>query len=143
VFNHIVEIPPETSRHFGDLYILEKLMEIATAEQVTSRRLPPDPFREPGLFGLHPEITLGQPGATRITSASRLPIRTKPPRAERDVMTESPSGTIDWRFAMCPLETDPDRFGPFRNLITVWRSHSLPSRPLPRRAGFEMEDFRE
>ena len=50
---------------------------------------------------------------------------------------------VDWRYAMCPLETDPDKLGPFRDLVVLWQDRAGPDRLLPRRADFEMEDFKD
>lgn len=43
---------------------------------------------------------------------------------------------------MCSLETDEGRFGPFSDLVSLWRQRVRPNKSLPRRADFEMENFR-
>jgi hypothetical protein len=57
-------------------------------------------------------------------------------------MTQHPATMVDWRYAMCSLTTDANRFGPFRNLVTLWQERKEPDRLLPRRADFSMEDFK-
>jgi len=57
-------------------------------------------------------------------------------------MTRNLAETVGWRYAMCPLETDADHFGPFRDLVALWQSRAGPDRLLPRRADFDMEDFK-
>jgi hypothetical protein len=44
---------------------------------------------------------------------------------------------------MCLLETEADRFGPFRDLVSLWRHRSKPGLAPPRRSDFEIEDFKE
>ena len=57
-------------------------------------------------------------------------------------MTRHLAETVDWRYAMCPLDTDADRFGPFRDLVALWQDRAGPDRLLPRRTDLDMEDFR-
>jgi hypothetical protein len=57
-------------------------------------------------------------------------------------MTRHVAETVGWRYGMCPLETDADRFGPFRDLVALWQGRTGPDRPLPRRADFDMADFK-
>ena len=49
--------------------------------------------------------------------------------------------TVDWRFAMCPLATAAEHFGPFRELVACWQARIGPGKALPHRADFQMEDF--
>lgn len=50
---------------------------------------------------------------------------------------------VDWRFAMCPLETEAARFGPFGDLVALWQGRRGPDRPFPRRSDFEMRDLKD
>ncbi len=50
---------------------------------------------------------------------------------------------VDWRYAMCPLNTKAERLGPFRDLVSLMQDRAGPDRLLPRRADFKMEDFKD
>ncbi len=58
-------------------------------------------------------------------------------------MTRRLAEAVDWRYAMCPLETDAERLGPFRDLVALWQDRTGPDRLLPQRANFKMEDFKD
>lgn len=82
----------------------------------------------------------------RIRSAGPDQSRTVPVRADADratygaVMKEG--GTpVEWRYTMCPLDTDFMHFGPFRGLVAQWRARIRPGQILPRRDDFQFEDF--
>lgn len=51
------------------------------------------------------------------------------------------STPVEWRYTMCPLDTDYMRFGPFRGLVAQWRLRIRPGETLPRRDDFQFEDF--
>ena len=55
---------------------------------------------------------------------------------------QRPAAMLDWRYAMCPLDTAADRFGPFEDLVLLWKDRAGAERRLPRRIDFEMADFR-
>lgn len=57
-------------------------------------------------------------------------------------MKQHVAETVGWRYGMCPLETNADLLGPFRDLVALWQDRAAPDRPLPRRADFDMADFR-
>ena len=42
---------------------------------------------------------------------------------------------------MCPLKTDANRLGPFRDLVALYQDRAGPDRLLPQRNDFNMEDF--
>lgn len=46
-----------------------------------------------------------------------------------------------WRYTMCPLDTDASRFGPFAELITLWRGRIRPGRVVPQRDDLDFVDF--
>lgn len=50
---------------------------------------------------------------------------------------------VEWRYTMCPLDTDAERFGPFRSLVGKWHDRIGDGRTLPRRSEFHFEDFSE
>jgi hypothetical protein len=58
-------------------------------------------------------------------------------------MTRQFGGLVDWRYAMCPLETEAALFGPFRDLVALWRDRKGPDRLLPQRSDFEMRDLKD
>lgn len=56
-------------------------------------------------------------------------------------MATDAATSSDWCYAMCPLETDPGRFGPFEDLVGLWRRRRGAGRRMPSRADFDAEDF--
>ncbi|MDF1790968.1 MAG: PAS domain-containing protein [Thalassobaculaceae bacterium] len=48
---------------------------------------------------------------------------------------------VEWRYTMCPLDTDFLHFGPFRGLVAQWRMRIRKGEALPRRDDFQFEDF--
>lgn len=49
---------------------------------------------------------------------------------------------LNWQYAGCPLQSDAERFGPFEDLIRLWRGRIGAGRSLPSRGDFAVEDFR-
>ncbi len=47
----------------------------------------------------------------------------------------------DWRYATCPLDTEPRRLGPFADLVALWQGRRRDGKPLPARDDFEIRDF--
>lgn len=45
-----------------------------------------------------------------------------------------------WQYALCPLDTEPRRMGPFRDLVQLWQERRG-GRRLPARRDFEIQDF--
>ena len=58
-------------------------------------------------------------------------------------MTQHLAEAVDWRYAMCPLKTNPEMLGPFRDLVAMMQDRADSNRLLPRRANFKMEDFKD
>ncbi|WP_420405164.1 hypothetical protein [Nisaea sp.] len=52
-----------------------------------------------------------------------------------------PVVAFDWGYWMCSLETEADRFGPFADLVALWRSRIRDNGRLPRRSDFRAEEF--
>ena len=48
---------------------------------------------------------------------------------------------IDWRYGHCSLDANPEAFGPFQDLVSLWQS-KRDGRLLPVRADFQVTDFR-
>lgn len=48
---------------------------------------------------------------------------------------------VEWRYGMCPLDTDAWSFGPFRGLVAQWHDRRPPGGGVPRRDDFQFEDF--
>lgn len=55
--------------------------------------------------------------------------------------TEKVREQIDWRYGRCPLDANPEDFGPFRDLVLLWQSKRQ-GRLLPTRADFQVADFK-
>jgi hypothetical protein len=53
---------------------------------------------------------------------------------------------INWEYGRCPLNSDPEDFGPFQGLVSLWqqkRPHQGDfANSLPRRSDFDFLDFR-
>lgn len=47
----------------------------------------------------------------------------------------------DWSYGCCPLDTLPQNFGPFANLVELWQQRRPDGDGLPPRRAFEMRDF--
>lgn len=47
----------------------------------------------------------------------------------------------DWRYRQCPVDSRPEDFGPFSDLITLWQSKRQ-GRLLPERSDFSVFDFK-
>lgn len=56
-------------------------------------------------------------------------------------MNAAAAVAFDWGYWMCPLETAADRFGPFADLVALWRSRLRDNGGLPRRGDFRAEEF--
>lgn len=56
-------------------------------------------------------------------------------------MRSKPATSSGWRYAMCPLETGPQHFGAFGELVETWRRRRGAGRLLPARRDFDIEDF--
>ena len=67
--------------------------------------------------------------------------RTESRRATFGAVARESSTPVDWRYAMCPIDTDFMRFGPFRGLVAQWRLRIRRGEVLPRRDDFQFEDF--
>ncbi len=48
---------------------------------------------------------------------------------------------INWQYGLCPLTSDPNLFGPFEGLVSLWQSKCTPT-SLPHRKDFDFPDFR-
>jgi|GEM_PF-548353 len=66
-----------------------------------------------------------------------------PGAPSRGAKVKEGSTPVEWRYCQCPLETEADRFGPFRGLVSRWRERIAPGARLPRRGDFQVEDFSE
>jgi len=47
-----------------------------------------------------------------------------------------------WDYAVCPLDTDPQQFGPFESIIMLWRSKIAREDGIPDRKDFDFFDFK-
>jgi len=66
----------------------------------------------------------------------------RPVSSETGAMAKVEAATSsDWRYAMCPLGTEPWRMGPFENLVRTWQLRRGDGRLLPARDDFEIRDF--
>lgn len=63
--------------------------------------------------------------------------------ALRALTNEKPAVAFDWSYWRCPLETEPGRFGPFAELVTLWNSRRKGEGTLPLRRDFKPEEFRD
>ena len=48
---------------------------------------------------------------------------------------------IKWEYGRCPLDSNPDNFGPFKQLVTLWQSKCQGGQ-LPQRSDFDFIDFK-
>lgn len=64
-----------------------------------------------------------------------------PDRATFGAAAKESTTPVDWRYTMCPIDTDFMRFGPFRGLVAQWRLRTREGEILPRRDDFQFEDF--
>ncbi len=48
---------------------------------------------------------------------------------------------IKWEYGRCPLDSDPDDFGPFKQLVTLWQSKYREDH-FPQRSDFDFLDFK-
>ncbi|MFX4222864.1 MAG: hypothetical protein ACMVO3_18990 [Thalassobaculum sp.] len=62
-------------------------------------------------------------------------------RPSYGAVTKETGTPVEWRYTMCPLDTDFMSFGPFRGLVAQWRARIDPGSVLPRRDDFQFEDF--
>lgn len=67
--------------------------------------------------------------------------RAEPGRPTFGAVAKEGSTPVDWRYTMCPIESDIMAFGPFRGLVAQWRMRIRPGEVLPRRDDFQFEDF--
>ena len=58
-------------------------------------------------------------------------------------MTSDPREVLNWRYGLCPLDSDAARFGPFADLVALWRERIAPGHQVPARRNFDAFDFRE
>lgn len=63
-------------------------------------------------------------------------------RSEFQTLYKPRAAAVDWRYAMCPLNTDAHLLGPFEELVARWQRRRGAAYGLPRRADFEMKDFK-
>jgi hypothetical protein len=49
---------------------------------------------------------------------------------------------INWQYGICPLNSEPDNFGPFKALVSLWRQKRCSELALPRKSEFDFLDFR-
>ncbi|WP_416899423.1 MAG: hypothetical protein ACMVY4_06825 [Minwuia sp.] len=49
---------------------------------------------------------------------------------------------INWQFSSCPLESDPSRFGPFRDIVELWAARRPEDGGLPSRRGIDFYDLK-
>ncbi|MEZ5669348.1 MAG: PAS domain-containing protein [Alphaproteobacteria bacterium] len=49
--------------------------------------------------------------------------------------------SVDWEYGMCPLDTEPERFGLFEGLVATWQSRRKDGRRLPARKDLDFYDF--
>ena len=57
-------------------------------------------------------------------------------------MTPDPKTLLNWQYAGLPVSTDPEKFGPFKDLVGIWNEKRGPSGELPARRDFDFTDFR-
>lgn len=62
----------------------------------------------------------------------------KSSKTGRAVLPQGPG----WHFATAPLDTPSEAFGPYADLVRIWRSRIPDGSEMPRRADFSFEDFR-
>ena len=60
------------------------------------------------------------------------------PALDEDAALDS----LKWQFGSCSLETSPDKFGPFGELVSTWQQRRG-DRALPSRGDFDLNDFRD
>ncbi|MEQ8602198.1 MAG: PAS domain-containing protein [Marivibrio sp.] len=48
---------------------------------------------------------------------------------------------LAWRYLACPLEGEAERFGPFRDLVSLWRARRPAGAVLPPRAALDFYDL--
>lgn len=56
-------------------------------------------------------------------------------------MSGSPQDLLAWRYGVCPLESPSDRFGPFSDLVSLWRARRPKGAVLPPRGGLDFYDL--
>ena len=59
-----------------------------------------------------------------------------------DSRSDNARKLINWRYGLCPIDSDPLSFGPFQQLVSMWRHKCEPGANLPRRSDFDLPDFR-
>lgn len=85
-----------------------------------------------------PNVGLRPTGDGQTVSEPLRPERSRP---SFGAVAKESSTPVEWRYTMCPIDTDPHRFGPFRGLVAQWRLRIRPGEILPRRDDFQFEDF--
>lgn len=58
-------------------------------------------------------------------------------------MSSDPREVLNWRYGLCPLDAEAGRFGPFADLVALWRARVPVGGMLPARADFDVFDFRD
>lgn len=60
----------------------------------------------------------------------------------RSFMPEESQNVTNWRYWRCPLVTPADQFGPFSNIVEMWREKVPLDCPVPSRAALDFFDFK-
>ena len=59
-----------------------------------------------------------------------------------EIMSEEARELTKWDYAACALMSDPSTFGPFTDIVAMWRSKFAPDGGLPKRSDFDFLEFR-
>ena len=57
-------------------------------------------------------------------------------------MSEDARSLTKWDYGVCPLDADPGEFGPFSEIVRLWRSKVCAGDALPKRQDFDFFDFK-
>lgn len=58
------------------------------------------------------------------------------------MVEKADGGTLSWNYRRCPLTSDPEDFGPFKNVVELWKS-KWQEDILPARRDFDVLEFRK
>lgn len=66
----------------------------------------------------------------------------KRPKLMAGIMFVDAKSLTKWDYAGCPFDADPLQFGPFENIVMLWRSKIAREVDLPDRKDFDFFDFK-